>query len=202
MQPKCANLEFRKIPSLKYLYEISEDGRYVRNVKSKKYLTVKLDTHHSEIGYYMVWFCRKIDGKQKVFRRSIHSLVAECWHGTKPDGMEIDHIDRNPHNNHYSNLRYVTHSGQMKNRVLGDKVLNACKANCARWNASISVGVSLTENGGLTTSFNSISEASRYIAEVRGVKAEQARHFLKKRRSHVLGYDVTYRNAETVRQQP
>ena len=201
MQPKFANLEFRKVPSLKYLYEISEDGRYVRNVKSKKYLTVKLDTHHSKVGYFMVWFCRKIDGKQKVFRRSIHSLVAECWHGAKPDGMEIDHIDRNPHNNHYSNLRYVTHSGQMKNRVLGDKVLNAAKTNCARWNASISVGVSLTE-GGSTNTFASMGEASRYIADARGITAEQARYHLKKRRSHILGFDVTYRNAETVRQQP
>ena len=201
MQADFANLEFRKVPSLKYLYEISEDGRYVRNVKSKKYLTVKLDMHHSKVGYFYVWFCRKIDGKQKVFRRSIHSLVAECWHGTKPDGMEIDHIDRNPHNNHYSNLRYVTHSGQMKNRVLGDKVLNACKANCARWDASISIGVSLTE-GGSTNTFASISEASRFIADTKGVKAESARHLLKRRRSHILGFDVTYRNAETVRQQP
>ena len=201
MQADFANLEFRKVPSLKYLYEISEDGRYVRNVKSKKYLTVKLDMHHSKVGYFYVWFCRKIDGKQKVFRRSIHSLVAECWHGTKPDGMEIDHIDRNPHNNHYSNLRYVTHSGQMKNRVLGDKVLNAAKTNCARWNASISIGVSLTE-GDSTSTFASISEASRFIADTKGVKAESARHLLKRRRSHILGFDVTYRNAETVRQQP
>ena len=30
------NPEMRKIPSLQFLYEISEDGRIIRNVKSKK----------------------------------------------------------------------------------------------------------------------------------------------------------------------
>ena len=33
---KMINREFRKIPSLKFLYEVSEDGRIFRNVKSKK----------------------------------------------------------------------------------------------------------------------------------------------------------------------
>ena len=132
MQPKFANLEFRKVPSLKYLYEISEDGRYVRNVKSKKYRMVSA-------------------GKVCVGRNyqicSIARLLAETF--PRPQR----------------------------------------------------VGVSLTE-GGSTNTFASISAASRYIAETKGVKAESARNLLKRRRSHILGFDVTYRNAETVRQQP
>ena len=50
-----SNLEFRKIPSLKYLYEISEDGRIMRNAKSKKQIAIRLDTHHSQPGYYAAW---------------------------------------------------------------------------------------------------------------------------------------------------
>ena len=38
-----ANLEFRKIPSLKYLYEVNENGAVFRNVKSKKQCQIRLD---------------------------------------------------------------------------------------------------------------------------------------------------------------
>ena len=46
MSTKNSNLEveFRKIPSLLFLYEVSEDGRIVRNVKSKHHL--KFETDH------------------------------------------------------------------------------------------------------------------------------------------------------------
>ena len=47
-----SNLEFRKIKSLKYLYEINENGTIFRNVKSKKQNKIVLDMHHSKIGYY------------------------------------------------------------------------------------------------------------------------------------------------------
>ena len=33
-----SNLEFRKIPSLKFLYEVNSNGTVIRNVKSKRHL--------------------------------------------------------------------------------------------------------------------------------------------------------------------
>jgi hypothetical protein len=33
----------------------------------------------------------------------------------------VDHVDRNGHNNHPDNLRWVDHSGNMKNRVFKPK---------------------------------------------------------------------------------
>jgi len=68
--------------------------------------------------------------KEGTKRIMIHKVVAECWLGDCPDGYEVDHIDRNPHNNDYRNLRYVTHSKQMKNRVLSDRIINQAKQNC------------------------------------------------------------------------
>ena len=59
----------------------------------------------------------------------MHRIVAECWLGDRPEGYEIDHIDRNTHNNKYTNLRYVTHSVQMKNRVLTEKMINIILTN-------------------------------------------------------------------------
>jgi len=110
-------MEFRKIPSLDYKYEINEDGTIFRNVETGKNLKIKLDMHHSKIGYYttFVHFGGRRIGNY-IKRVMIHKVVAECWLGECPDGYEVDHIDRNTHNNHYSNLRYVTKSEQMKNR--------------------------------------------------------------------------------------
>ena len=83
-----SNLEFRKIKSLQFLYEINENGTIIRNVKSKKQSKIKLDYHHSKKGYYTTFVCIK----KKVYRVMIHKVVAECWIGDKPAGMEIDQV--------------------------------------------------------------------------------------------------------------
>lgn len=179
---------FRKIKSLKFLYEINEDGTIVRNIKSKKQLKIKLDKHHSKEGYYRVWFHR--DGKTQGIM--IHSLVAECWLGDKPDNCEIDHIDRNPHNNHYSNLRYVTHSQQMKNRVLSDRIIEQAKQNCLKWTMEYIAKPVKVESSSDSKEFPSMSQASEYLADIYGTTKEHIRWKLKKRRSKIYDYDITY----------
>lgn len=191
------NLEFRKVPSLLFLYEISEDGRYLRNIKSKKYLSIKLDRHHSKAGYYTVF----VSLKRKIVRRMVHRMVAECWLGPCPEGMQVDHIDRDTHNNHYSNLRYVTHSEQMKNRVLSDRLISIAKSNCMDWNKKISIPVLLSKDGSVIE-LPSMMAASKYISNAVGCTIDNARTRLKARRSHIFGFDVAYRNAETVRKRP
>lgn len=104
--------EFRKIKSLDYKYEINGNGTVFRNVKTQKCLKIKIDMHHSQKGYW-VTFARHRGIPKRIM---IHKAVAECWLGDIPDGMEVDHIDRNSLNNDYRNLRYVTKSEQMKNR--------------------------------------------------------------------------------------
>lgn len=185
------NREFRKIPSLKFLYEVSEDGRIFRNVKSKKQNKIIVDYHHSKAGYCYTFICR--DGK--VQRISIARVVAECWLGEKPKGYEIDHIDRDSLNNHYSNLRYVTKSEQMKNRDHSN-IIKIGSANLAAYHQKIMKPVKLLKSG-TEKVFESQTAAARYLAEIFDKKIEHIRAKLKKRRSNIYGYDVIYLNVET-----
>lgn len=190
---KNSNLEFRKIKSLDFLYEINENGTIFRNVKSKKQNKIKLDYHHSKKGYYTT-FCRF---KGKPTRVMIHKVVAECWLGFCPEGYEVDHIDRNSHNNHYTNLRYVTKSEQMKNRDHSNISKTGSKnLEDSRKKRMKPVMIKSNEESKI---FESYAECSRYLANKYNKLFESIRYKLKSKRSHIFDYDIIYLNAETGR---
>lgn len=192
MRENNANREFRKIKSLQFLYEVNGDGTIFRNVKSKKQLKIKLDYHHSKAGYY----CTFVNIKGKCIRVMIHSVVAECWLGERPEGFEIDHIDRNTHNNHYTNLRYVIHSEQMKNRVLGEHIIRNATNNCMRWVEYIKKPVRIVGRGEDKT-FESFTACWKYLGSVYGGSGESYKRRLTERRKHIKDYDIYYLNVET-----
>lgn len=183
-----SNLEFRKIKSLDYLYEINENGTILRNVKSKKQIKIKLDTHHSEQGYYAAFVRHK--GKPK--RVMIHRAVAECWLGDVPENYEVDHIDRNSHNNNYSNLRYVTRSEQMKNRdhtrIAERGSQNLQEAREIRANPVTLID----ERNGQSYEFDSYAETARFLESQYDTTFERMRSKLKDNRKHIYDYDVFY----------
>ena len=187
------NREFRKIPSLKFLYEVSEDGRIFRNVKSKKQNKIIVDYHHSPAGY-----CFTFINRNKICQRiPIARVVAECWLGAKPEGYEIDHIDRNSQNNHWTNLRYVIKSEQMKNRDhSGISKIGSANLEAARQRRM--KPLALIKNGERHI-FESQTAAARWLAEQTNKTVEHIRAKFKKHRSHVYDYDVIYWNVETVR---
>lgn len=188
-----SNLEFRKIKSLEFLYEVNENGTIFRNIKSKKQLKIKLDMHHSKAGYYTTF----VNIKNKVRRVTIHKVVAECWLGECPKNMEIDHIDRNTHNNHYSNLRYVNHSAQMKNRALSDKIIKQATQNCYNWTMEYVAKPVKIENGIINKEFQSMSQCAEYLGQYYNVKKEHIRAKLKKRRKRIYDFNIKYLNVET-----
>ena len=191
-----ANREFRKIPSLKFLYEVSEDGRIFRNVKSKKQNKIIVDYHHSPKGY-----CFTFVNRNKICQRiPIARVVAECWLGAKPEGYEIDHIDRNSLNNHWTNLRYVTKSEQMKNRD-HSRISKTGSANLEAARRLRMKPLTLIKDG-VRRVFESQTAASRCLAIEVGKTAENIRSKFKKCRKFVYGYDVIYRSLETACARP
>ena len=78
------NQNFRKIPELKYLYEVNEDG-IVRNVKSKKILKPRINRN----GYLQI----NIHIKDEPVTISIHKLVADAFlkdTGCNQDGTRLE----------------------------------------------------------------------------------------------------------------
>ena len=78
-----SNREFRKIPSLNFLYEVSEDGRSFRNVKSKKESKILVDYCHLE-KVYRYTFVNIKGHTQKV---SISKVVSETF-GYNPEDIK------------------------------------------------------------------------------------------------------------------
>ena len=187
-----ANLEFRRIPSLKFLYEVNEDGTIFRNARSKRCLKCYKHSHNSKTEYW----CLNVNIGKKIKKVYIHKVVAECWLGAKPEGYEIDHIDRNSLNNHYTNLRYVTKSEQMINRNYDDFMDKLLK-NLAVGNKGHINPVRLTNAEG-SLDFPTARRAAKYLAQVYPHKNEKS--FNDKfyhRRHRIFDYDVIYLNAET-----
>ena len=185
-----SNREFRKIPSLDFLYEVNDNGTIIRNVKSKRRTKIVTDKHHAGLqqGYAACFVCLH----NKVRRVMLAKVVAECWLGKRPEGLQIDHIDRNSLNNDYRNLRYVTQSEQMKNRVLSNRVIMNAKNNIMKHIDAMRKPVKVD---GIY--FKSKHDASVYLSRLTSKNAEALRDRMKRQRKEILGHTVEYLNAET-----
>ena len=89
-------------------YSISSEGN-LRN-DTTGYILKKLYNHRTGYQHYCIW----IDGKQRTFY--IHHLVAKTFIDNIDDLPEIDHIDRNRHNNSVNNLRWCSIKLNRNNR--------------------------------------------------------------------------------------
>lgn len=97
-------------------YYVSDYGRVFYNTKcwrNPKGEMRELTPSYNPSGYL---YYKLSIGKSKYDYVRGHRLVWETFNGKIPANLEIDHKDRNKHNNKLSNLRLVTHSENMKNR--------------------------------------------------------------------------------------
>lgn len=91
-------------------YEISNYGNVRRLLKNGEYKYLKCSIMNK--GYY--YFQLNRNNKRKNYL--IHHLVAKHFIGERPEGLVIDHIDRNYLNNNVNNLRYCTYKENSKNQ--------------------------------------------------------------------------------------
>ena len=150
--------EYRKLKSLKFLYEINAEGT-IRNVKSKKIVHGYVEKN----GYVRVSFENKCLGG--VVRTTVHRLVAEAFIPNPDNLPEVNHIDSNRANNHVSNLEWVTHSDNMKHAYAKGTTREPLRKH------SIETRKKVTNN---ETCFESISKAAEWLVESCGIKNKES----------------------------
>lgn len=103
----------RNIPNTPLCYTIDENGNVYSSVGNRKVIRKTIKMRHKYKAVVLM-----IDGKQKT--RLIHRLLALAFiHNDDPiNKIEVCHNDSNKLNNDLSNLRWDTHSGNMKDAVL------------------------------------------------------------------------------------
>ncbi len=93
------------IKELEQYYSITEHGEVYSKLR-ERYLRPYLNN----FGYF--YYSLKTDSGRDQF--SCHSLVAAKFIGPRPEGYDIDHIDGEKGNNHYTNLQYLTRSQNVR----------------------------------------------------------------------------------------
>jgi hypothetical protein len=104
-------------------YEVSSLGR----VRSYKQRAPRILRHGSNrCGYAQVRLC--IQGI--LHTRTVHTLVAEAFHGPRPEGLEVRHLDGTRTNNQASNLTYATRLVNMRDQLIHGTHFNASATHC------------------------------------------------------------------------
>ena len=86
---------------------LTKYGKPTQKWRPEKLKQVKVYPNHQ--GY----LGRAMFLNKKYVHKRVHQLVAECYIGPCPKGKEVDHIDNNKLNNHYTNLQYLTRQENM-----------------------------------------------------------------------------------------
>lgn len=104
---------FKKIPSTEGMY-INRKAEILAiktaDAKQIAYIYTNTSDHPITAKNNSGYLIMNVEGKT----RTVHSLVAEAFLGPRPEGYDIDHIDGNKTNNTAENLRYVTHTENMR----------------------------------------------------------------------------------------
>jgi hypothetical protein len=108
-----AKLEIRDLKSFPDYYAGSDGLIYTTKISPRynpkgELRVLKPRTHPSGYLYYGIYVGIG-PNKQRLWRRG-HRLIAQTFLGPIPKGKEVNHVDGDKHNNHPSNLNYMTHS--------------------------------------------------------------------------------------------
>lgn len=113
---------WRDIPGYENIYQVSNFGNVKtltrtiideKRVRKRTYVRQGkiLNKYFSKDGYYKV---KLYNGDASFFTVPVHRLVAKVFIPNMENKPQINHIDGNPSNNHYSNLEWCTNSENTK----------------------------------------------------------------------------------------
>lgn len=98
-------------------YYVSCDGIMI-SVKFDDFGNLKtivfMSSHSTKFGHKRI----EIKINKKPVKVTLHRAVYKAWVGELIDGMVIEHLDGNPSNNHYSNLKQSTQKDNIMTSVL------------------------------------------------------------------------------------
>lgn len=112
-----SGIQKKKLPPLEILQWLfrydSETGKLyrIRGISGKLWKTEREMTHVNSSGYLVVSITDS-NGSKKWFK--VHQIVYYMVSGVEPLSI-VDHIDGNPLNNLFENLRLTTQSGNQRN---------------------------------------------------------------------------------------
>jgi hypothetical protein len=118
MDPQNINIPEVEIwkPAVSSRFQDGVNDLEISNLSTLRKKSGKIMKPQLKDGYYCIKRPICSNGPLKTIH--IHHLVAETFIGKRPDGLVIDHIDGNKHNNRADNLRYLSN---IENSKKGNK---------------------------------------------------------------------------------
>ena len=108
-------MEFVDIPDFEGLYKINQNGEILsfKQNTNGKIMKPRLDKN----GYYRVTLRKD----KMIYYPHIHRLLGKTFLSNPNNYPCIDHINQNKEDNNLQNLRWISYSGNNRNRILPSK---------------------------------------------------------------------------------
>ena len=171
---------------VKSIARLSEQGHWLNEIIMKQ-----CDNRHGYL--YVDLYANRRNGYHKI-RKYVHRLVAEYFvDNPDPENFkEVDHLDTNPSNNIYTNLRWCTHVGNYENPIT---VQNEKKAHIGyrpseKIFENLRKRISVYKDGVLLHTFTSYKDLDENSKEIIGKQLWNvyARQVVKGEREEYNGY--------------
>ena len=134
-------------------YIITESGKIYSNRRKKNdcFVELKIKGRQYNDRYLSIWLCG--DNLERKYVQ-IHRLVAIYFCPNYFDGAVVNHIDSNIHNNHYTNLEWITQR---------ENVIKSYESSGINQVRNIKKYIIVHPNGKTSNTLNGCSDIFQYI---------------------------------------